>query len=102
MLNNQRLADFTDLFLSLNSFEINNSEFKIKRANSIQGIFIVEIHLREAISKYIGRYVNVLELFNIYLVVLSVTSWSKAILSFISAIIGEVWVITPCITTVFI
>lgn len=56
---------------SQTSFKLNNSEFKIEHADAIQEIFIVEIHLKETISQYINIIVNIIEFFNVNLVVLS-------------------------------
>ena len=74
---------------SLNS-GVNNSEFKIKHANEIEDKFlagekgICESKKKE--SKYLGKYVNVLEFFDINLVFLSVNSGRITVASFISAI----------------
>lgn len=53
---------------SLNSSRFDNLELKIKRANEILDFFIEEICEGEKVSKDIGRYVNVLEYFDINLV----------------------------------
>ena len=70
MLSNKGLADFDDLFHEA-----------IKKYDEI-----LSKTFWEKISKYIGKHVNVFEFCTIDLVVISVTSKSLTITSFITAI----------------
>ena len=86
----------------MNNYAVPELKTWIKWVSEIQDVFIGEIREREKINKYISKYVNILEFFYVNLAVLSITSRSIKIVSYLSAIAAPVVLMMSSFIIVYI
>ena len=71
---------------SIDTSNLNNQHFRMNRISKIQDYFIIEIKVRELMSKKLSRCISFFDYFDESLIVLSVTSGSVSIASFATVI----------------
>ena len=71
---------------SIDTRNLNNQQFRLKKISEIEEYFIVEIKERELMSKKLRKYISFFDYFDKSLIVLSVTSGGVSIASFATAI----------------
>ena len=71
---------------SIDTSNLNNQQFRLKKICEIEDYFNTEIKERELMSKKIGKYISFFDYFDKSLIVLSVTRGSVSIAPFATVI----------------
>ena len=71
---------------SIDTSNLNNQQFRLKKVSEIEDYYITEIKERELLSKKLSKYISFFDYFDKSLVVSSVTSGSISIASFATVI----------------
>ena len=71
---------------SIDTSNLNNQQFRLKKVSKIEDYYITEIKERELLSKKLSKYISFFDYFDKSLVVSSVTSGSISIASFATVI----------------
>ena len=72
----------------------NEQQFRLKKINEIKDYFVAEIKERELISKGVSKYITSFDYFDRSLMILSGTTGSISIASFLTAIEAPVGMVT--------
>ena len=72
----------------------NEQQFRLKKKNEIKDYFVAEIKERELISKGVSKYITSFDYFDRSLMILSGTTGSISIASFLTAIEAPVGMVT--------
>ena len=74
-----------NIYPNLNTTQLNDKQnFRLNKINEIKDYFVAEVKERELISKRLSKYITFCDYFDKYLIVLSATSGSVSIESFVT------------------
>ena len=79
-----------NMYLNLSATPSNEQQFRLNKINEIKDYFVAEIKRRELMSKRLGKYIASFDYFDKSLIVLSVTTETISITSFVTVIVAPV------------
>ena len=86
---------------SIDTRNLNNQQFRLKKISEIEEYFIAEIKERELMSKKLSKYISFFDYFDKSLIVLSVTSGGVSIASFATAIGAPIGITSASLSLAF-
>ena len=87
---------------SIDTSNLNNQQFRLKKVSKIEDYYITEIKERELLSKKLSKYISFFDYFDKSLVVSSVTSGSISIASFATVIGMSVRITSASLSLAFL
>ena len=78
-----------------------DQQFRLKKINEIRDYFIAEIKERELISKRLSKYIALFDYFDKSLIVMSLTTGSISIASFVTVIGAPVGIVSAIFSLAF-
>ena len=78
-----------------------DQQFRLKKINEIRDYFIAEIKGRELISKRLSKYIALFDYFDKSLIVMSLTTGSISIASFVTVIGAPVGIVSASFSLAF-
>ena len=79
-----------NIYPNLSATPSNEQQFRLNKINEIKDYFVVEIKDRELMSKILSKYIASFDYFDKSLIVLSVTTETISITSFVTVIVAPV------------
>ena len=79
-----------NIYPNLSATPSNEQQFRLNKINEIKDYFVAEIKRRELMSKRLGKYIASFDYFDKSLIVLSVTTETISITSFVTVIVAPV------------
>ena len=86
---------------SIDTSNLNNQQFRLNKISEIEDYFIAEIKERELMSKKLSKCISFFEYFDESLIVLSVTSGSVSIASFLTVIGAPIGIASASLSPAF-
>ena len=86
---------------SIDTANLNNQQFRLKKISKIEEYFIAEIKERELMSRKLGKYIYFFDYFDKSLIVLSVTSGGVSIASFAKDFTAPIGITSASLITAF-
>ena len=79
-----------NIYPNLSATPSNEQQFRLNKINEIKDYFVAEIKRRELMSKRLGKYIASFDYFDKSLIVLSITTETISITSFVTVIVAPV------------
>ena len=94
-------CNFHNMYPNLSTTPSNDQQFRVNEINEIKDYFIAEMKERELMNKILSKYIASFDSFDKSLIVLSVTTVSISVASFVVVIVAPVGTTSASFSLVF-